>query len=100
MRPAASRKDTSPRSDRGQGTHDRALVVLGGRARQLLQDQDLLVARPLSADRRPGRLKHGPHITADGGEGDVEGDLEEIESSDTAGLAQVVGHGVEGDAGS
>ena len=89
-----------PPEDRGQGTHDRALVVLGGCTRQLLQDQGLLVARPLGADLRPGRLKHGPHVTADGGEGDLERDLEEIETCDPAGFAQVLGHRVEGDAGS
>ena len=85
--------------DRGQGAHDRALVVLGGCTRQLLQDQGLLVSRPLGTDLRLGGLKHGPDLAADGGEGDLEGDLDEIETPGPAGLAQVLGHGVEGDAG-
>ena len=64
-----------------------------------MQDQGLLVSRPLGTDLRLGGLKHGPDLAADGGEGDLEGDLDETETPGPAGLAQVLGHGVEGDAG-
>jgi len=59
-----------------------------------------MIALWLSLAAATVRLKHGPHLTANGGEGDLEGDLEEIEPPDPAGLAQVLGHGVEDDAGS